>query len=308
MRETLKKYLGLYRKYEGKEAFENIILSAKLRDRFTPAELKRLTDDKASGLTEINVETVKLNGENSIKFAVLSDLHLGSIFTSEALVRAAIDVVNERELDFVLMTGDVTEGMSSREGHIYELSHLGYHEQKEYAIGLLSLIRHPIYMISGNHDLWYYKKNGAKVVSDICDNIPNATYMGEDFATLRVPDGPDIGLWHGNDGGSYARSYRLQKIIESINVEDRPQVLLTGHDHKYVSIFTGGVYGLGCGCLQSQSNWMKGKKLEANVGFILGEISFDGDTIIEFNHTFVTPKFLQKLKLKKTKVFVYEDN
>ena len=45
--------------------------------------------------------------------------------------------------------------------------------------------------------------------------------------------------------GSYARSYRLQKIIESINVEDRPQVLLTGHDHKYVSIFTGGVYGLG---------------------------------------------------------------
>ena len=44
---------------------------------------------------------------------LVRNLHLGSIFTSEALVRAAIDVVNERELDFVLMTGDVTEGMSS---------------------------------------------------------------------------------------------------------------------------------------------------------------------------------------------------
>lgn len=293
--ETLKRYLRQYRVQFGQEAYENIILTAKIREKYSKDEIKRLVDEKASGLNKINVETVKLGGDNKIKFAALSDLHLGSIFTSEDFILKAIDYINKQELDFVLLNGDITEGMSSREGHVYELSHIGYHSQKEYAVQLLSQIKHKMYMISGNHDLWYFKKNGARIVHDICTEIDNATFMGEDFATLKVPDGPDIGLWHGgaDGGGAYARSYRMQKIIESINIEDRPQILLTGHDHKYVSIYTGGTYGLGCGCIQSQSNWMKGKRLEANVGFILAEASFDGPTISDFSHTFVIPKFLK---------------
>lgn len=294
--ETLKRYLRNYRSIHGKEAYENIILAGKMRDKYSKKEIERLVSDKSTGLNEINIETVKLKGNNSIKFAVLSDLHLGSIFTSDTFVREAIEYVNNLDLDFVALTGDVTEGMSNRDGHVYELSHIGYAAQKEYAISLLSQIKHKIFAISGNHDLWYFKSIGARVVKDICDAIPNATFLGEDFATLRIPNGPDIGLWHGGSdgGGSYARSYRMQKIIESIDVKNRPKILLTGHDHKYVSIYTGGVYGLGCGSMQSQSNWMKGKRLEANTGFITATASFEGDEIIQFNHTFMMPYFLKK--------------
>jgi predicted MPP superfamily phosphohydrolase len=240
------------------------------------------------------VETVILKGSNSIKFAVLSDLHLGSKFTSDSFMKKAIEYINNLDLDFVALPGDVTEGMSNRDGHVYELTHIGYQAQKNYAVSLLSEIRHQMFAISGNHDGWFFKSIGARIVQDICDSIPNATYLGDDFATLRVPNGPDIGLWHGFDGAAYAKSYRLQKIIESIDVECRPQLLLAGHDHKYVSLFSGGVYGLGCGSMQSQSNWMKGKRLEANVGFILGELNFEGKRIIGFTHTFMRPMFLEK--------------
>lgn len=292
VKETLQRRLREYRQVKGKEAYENILLAGKLRDKYTAEEIKRIINDNSTGLNEINVETVKISGENKIKFAVLSDLHLGSIFTSEDFVLKSIEELNSRDLDFVLLTGDVTEGMSKRDGHVYELSHIGYNNQKEYAIEILSKIKHKIYAISGNHDLWYYKANGALIVKDICENLPNAIYMGDDFATLKIPNGPDIGLWHGNDGAAYARSYRLQKIIESIDVETRPQIILTGHDHKYVSLFTGGVYGLGCGSMQSQSNFMKGKKLEANVGFILAEVDFTKKTILRFTHTFIRPQLL----------------
>lgn len=294
--ETLNRYLRLYRSRYGKNNYDAIILAQKLRDKYSEAEIKVLLNDKSSGLQEFGVERVKLSGGgNRLKFAVLSDLHLGSIFTSEDFLLKAIDYVNNLELDFVLITGDVTEGFSNREGHVYELSKIGYHAQKEYAIEMLSKVKHQMYMISGNHDLWYYKKNGAKIVHDICNGIENAVFLGEDYATLKVPNGPDIGLWHGGSdgGGSYARSYRMQKIIESINVEDRPQILLTGHDHKYVSIYTGGVYGIGCGAIQSQSNWMKGKRLEANTGFIVADVEFEGKNILALNHTFIIPRFIK---------------
>lgn len=292
LEETLNRYLREYRARNGKDAYENIIFSAKLREKYSTEELKRLISEKSNGLSSVNIETVEINGKESINFAVLSDLHLGSIYTSKSFILKIIEEINSLDLDFVILTGDVTEGMSKREGHVYELSHIGYEKQKEYAIEILSKIKHKMFVISGNHDLWYYKANGALIVKDICSNLPNAKYMGEDFATLKIPNGPDIGLWHGNDGSSYARSYRLQKIIESINVDERPQIILTGHDHKYVSIYTGGVYGLGCGSIQSQSDWMKGKRLESNVGFILATVEFSGKTVHRFSHTFVSPKFL----------------
>ena len=43
----------------------------------------------------------------------------------------------KKKVDIVCQVGDLTEGMSNRPGHIYELSHLGYHEQKKVAIEAL---------------------------------------------------------------------------------------------------------------------------------------------------------------------------
>ena len=78
----------------------------------------------------------------------------------------------------------------------------------------------PLYILSGNHDSWY-KDVGADIVEDICNALPNATYLGNNQADLNL-DGATIRLFHGLDGNSYAISYRLQKLVES--KELRPEV------------------------------------------------------------------------------------
>ena len=58
--------------------------------------------------------------------------------------------------------------MSHRPGHIYELTHLGYAQQKDYAVKLFSQWTDTeIYAIDGNHDRWYIKSNGSLIVKDI---------------------------------------------------------------------------------------------------------------------------------------------
>ena len=41
-----------------------------------------------------------------------------------------------------------------------------------------------------------------------------------------------IRLYHGKGGGSYAKSYKLQKYLDSIPLEERPHILQTGHVHN----------------------------------------------------------------------------
>jgi predicted phosphodiesterase len=152
---------------------------------------------------------------------------------------------------------------------VYELTSLGYHEQKKHAIRLLSEWKTtPIYLIDGNHDRWYIKSNGAHIVSDVCEAIPNAHWLGHDMGSITLAPGVDMMLWHGEDGGgSYALSYRLQKIVESLKGGQKPAILAAGHDHKAGYFFIRNIHCYAGGCLQGQSSWMRGKRLAAHEGF-----------------------------------------
>ena len=87
-------------------------------------------------------------------------------------------------------------------------------------------------------------------------------------------DGAVLRLWHGGDGSnSYALSYRLQKVVESLTGGTKPAILLAGHVHKFCYIFERNVNAISCPCMQSQTPWMRGKKLAAHTGFLI--LDFD---------------------------------
>ena len=92
-------------------------------------------------------------------------------------------------------------------------------------------------------------------------------------------------LWHGEDGSSYALSYRLQKIIESLTGGEKPNILIAGHVHKYVKIFERNVYALSVGTIQSQTPWMRGKRLAAHVGFCIGDYWVNKDGLAKMRET-----------------------
>jgi predicted phosphodiesterase len=215
------------------------------------------------------VPIVDFDGER-VRVGAFTDTHLGSINMAPERIYQAFDEFKKAKVDFITHSGDVCEGMSNRPGHIYELTHLGYDQQKSLAIEVFSQWTDTdIYAIDGNHDQWFIKSNGAKIVKDIDNSVDNFHFIGHGEGDISLKGKATLKLWHGEDGNSYALSYRLQKILESLTGGEKPHAMICGHTHKYVEIFERHVMCTSAGSMQSQTPWMRGKRIAAHTGFLI---------------------------------------
>ena len=182
--------------------------------QYSDSELKAIAKGGRVMAGMDKVPIVDFSGQK-IRIGAISDTHIGSIYTNPDYLFQAYEQFEKEGVEFVAHSGDVTEGMSHRAGHVFECSEIGYSAQKKKAIELLGDCPFPLYVISGNHDFWYMKSNGANIVQDICDEI-GATYLGHDEGDINLKGKATLKLWHGLDGSSYALSYRLQKMAGTV--------------------------------------------------------------------------------------------
>ena len=273
---TLDRYKRTYRQHFG----ENADLLLKIRNRYSSDELKVIANGNAD--IDRDKKVITFDGDEII-FGALGDSHIGSRYTDEMFVESALTEFDKQKCQFFTHGGDVTEGMSGRDGHVYELTHIGYKAQKQASIDLFKEWKKPSYFISGNHDLWFMSKAnmGADIVSDICAELPNATYLGPHEGDI-VVNGTKIRLWHGEDTGSYAISYRLQKLVESFSGGDKPNVLICSHTHKAGYFFERNVQIVTAGSIQKQSAWMRYKRLAAHTGFYVIKMGVKDGSVIWF--------------------------
>ena len=271
--ETWNRYKREYKKQYG--AIDDILA---LKARFSPEELASIA--KGERPAQHNSVNYDFDGEK-LKLGIISDMHFGSIYTDSSLTEKAIEEFHKQNVDMIVCPGDIVEGMMGRPGDVYELSHIGYKAQRDEAIRVLSKKKEsiPFYSIAGNHDSSYNSKHGvgANIVEDICSAIPNAHYLGFDEGDIHIKD-VIIRLFHGGDGGSYAVSYRGQKLIEAITGGLKPNLFIAGHTHKQFYMFNRNVHYIEAGSLQYQSSWMRGKKLAAHTGFSIADLTV-GDGI-----------------------------
>jgi len=258
---------------------------AKIAERYTDKELRLLAEgnlDMGYKHTPVHDFTGK-----TVKIGYMSDTHVGSIYLDDSYISDAREEFAKEGVDMVVHAGDVTEGMSNRAGHIYECSELGFDAQKEKTIDLFEKFDFcPLYMIDGNHDRWFLKSNGARVVKDICGELSSAKFLGHDEGDIELGENASLKLWHGEDRSSYAISYRLQKLIESLSGGDKPNILIAGHVHKYGKFFIRNVHCIGAGCVQKQSKWMRGKRIDAHTGFGIIDAMVNETGIAKITETF----------------------
>lgn len=246
----------------------------RLRKRYSDSEIEAIVRGEGIERRKVNFPEIKLHGTHH-KFVVISDTHIGSVYSPPEWHDLVSDYVNNNGVEGVFHCGDLVEGMKiSRIGtQIYELSDIGYEAQKAKAMEILSKYDVPIYIISGNHDFYYQEYAGANIIKSLSDSLPNLTYIGHDSADIDI-DGAIIRLFHGGDGSnSYAVSYRLQKLCEAITGGNKPNILLAGHVHKFCYIFERHIHAISVPCMQMQTDFMRGKKLAAHTGFL--ELAFD---------------------------------
>ena len=100
-------------------------------------------------------------------------------------------------------------------------------------------------------------------------------YLGATLAFANMAN-IKIGLMHGAGGVAYARSYRLQKIVEQLAPEMKPNILLLGHYHCGCLIPAyRNVEAVQVGCFQAQTPYLASKGLFPTVSGLIVSVTPD---------------------------------
>ena len=282
--ETLNRRRREYKERFGDLNLDKSVTLKKISEQYSDDELKAIAKGGRLIPGQDKIPIVSFTGEK-IKFAHFTDTHIGSIYFKPEYLKLAIDECKKEGVEFICHSGDVVDGMSNRPDHIYELSHIGYDKQREYAIEQLNQWDKKWYFIDGNHDRYFIKSNGAIIVKDICEKLNDAEFLGHDEGDISLKGNAVIKLWHGGDGSSYATSYRPQKLIEAFTGGTKPNILLCGHTHKQVYIFDRHIHCVSGGAICTQSSFMRGKRLANHTGFWIIEATINKSGVSKFNTT-----------------------
>ena len=188
------------------------------------------------------------NNLERLRLLLISDTHLCSKYDRLDILNYLYDKADKKQVNYILHSGDLTDGLSNRQQQLYELKEISYDGQRDYTIEKYPKSNIPTYLIAGNHDLWWVKQCGTDIVKDICKNRDDLIYLGSDCEDLQIGK-LKIRLYHGK-GGGYAKSYKLQKYLDAIPIEERPHILQTGHIHQAFYMKQDNTHCFQTSCLQ----------------------------------------------------------
>ena len=260
-KEVLEKLKYLIKK---KKSFSKICEELGLQDYEVIGLVKLLNEDGflvdyANGEI-INLKTPPKNNDvyeipaysENLKLCLISDTHLCSKYDRIDILNYIYEKAYKNNVKHILHSGDFTDGnnMRSRPEHVLELKEISYDGQVDYCVE-----KYPkqyginTYAISGNHDNWWYKLSGGEIVKSIAKQRDDIIYLGSDYADLKLGK-IKIRLFHGKGGVGYARSYKIQKYLDSIDPDERPQILQTGHIHQSFYMQQGKTHCFQTSCLE----------------------------------------------------------
>ena len=222
--------------------------------------------------------------ETKVKFLAFGDCHMGHKEYRPDILDKMVKDAKREGCEFAINAGDTIEGMSGRDGHIYELFHLGATAQIKYFKTQFDKFKKiskdfKVYSIeaTNSHGGWFNSKGnmGLDVGEELHKANSNYEFIGYDEQDLILENGLKIRLLHPGGGTAYAISYHMQKHVESISGGQKPNMLFKGHDHKAEYLFYRNINCYDVGCLQNQSIFMKKKNTPSHLGYWIVEVKLN---------------------------------
>lgn len=273
-------------------------LISKKKDLVTICQELELKDYEVIGLVElmkqdgelvdyINGEIVKLkkpyknndiyeipNNMEHLKLLLISDTHLCSKYDRLDILRYLYDKAENKGVKYVLHSGDFTDGKSNRPEHIYELKEYSYDGQVDYCVEKYPTFSGKTYTIQGNHDNWWFKSTGSEILKAISHQREDIIYLGSDVADLKIGK-LKIRLFHGQGGNAYAKSYKIQKYLDTIPISEKPQILQTGHIHQAFYYKQDNTHCFQTSCLEDQTPYCRSLGLANDKSCWWVDVEFD---------------------------------
>ena len=242
--------------------------------RKTP-EYKAVSDDYLE-YKEPTIIRNKWTGDKIIRFGLMGDTQINSKYTQITHLHKYYDICQREGIEDVYHTGDMDEGEQMRPGHQYENYTQGVDDHIDEIVKVYPKRKGiTTHFITGNHDTSIFKRVGFDIGSVIAGRRDDMKYLGRDRAIIQITPNCEMELRHPWDGTAYALSYKMQKMIEAIGADEKPNILAVGHYHKIEYMFYRNVHAFQTGCFQGPTPFTVGKGISVHLGGWIIEINVD---------------------------------
>ncbi len=222
------------------------------------------------------------------RWGVVADTHLCSRYQQLTHLWDFYRICGRRKIDTVFHCGDIVDGERIYRGQEYELFVHGADGQTDYAVAHYPNVKGiRTRMISGNHDASFMSTAGYNVAKRIAALRADITFIGDYLAFITV-DILKVALMHGHGGVPYARSYRIQKVVEQLSSDNKPHFLFLGHYH--VPNITPGyrnVEAVQMACFQSQTPYMATRGLQPHIAGLIVEVQVDDNGLAKVKYEWI---------------------
>ncbi len=133
-------------------------------------------------ITAILLLIVNFGYAQNFKYAFVTDTHVGTATGEEDLRRTVADINAQADIDFVLITGDVTE--------------MGTNEELKLAKEILSGLNKKFYVIPGNHDTGWSESGGVSFIKEF--GYDKFTFDHHGFRFIACASGPYVRMSDGH--------------------------------------------------------------------------------------------------------------
>lgn len=215
------------------------------------------------------------------KIGACGDNHLGSHHERLDVLNALYDLYEAEGITDVYNTGNWIEGEMRLNRH--DIKVFGLDGQIQYLVDNYpqrkGITTH--FVAGDDHEGWYQRNERMEIGRYAEMAMQRAGrndfhYLGyvEADILLKADHGERImKVMHPGGGSAYATSYAPQKLVESFQGGERPEILLLGHYHKFDHGHYRNTHYVQTGCTVDQSIFMRKQKISAAVG----------GTIVTFN-------------------------
>lgn len=177
-----------------------------------------------------------------LKFALVSDTHFWAKASARDELWEFYDKAKDKGIEAFVHAGDIVDWNDVYAGQQFEQDKVGFSEQLEDIKQNYPNVWIPTYFIGGNHDEKFLKQNWINICKAIETVRQDLINLGFYDARLKL-NGIDINLHHGGGSLSYAKDYKMKKYLDSLPVENQPDIFALGHYHTALYDFHRGIHG-----------------------------------------------------------------
>lgn len=177
-----------------------------------------------------------------LKFALVSDTHFWTKQAARDELWEFYDRAKDKWVEAFVHAWDIVDGNDVYQWQQFEQDAVWFEAQLQDIKDHYPNVWIPTYFIGWNHDEKFLKQNGINICKAIETVRQDLINLGFYDARLKL-NGIDINLHHWGGSLSYAKDYKMKKYLDSLPVENQPDIFALWHYHTALYDLHRGIHG-----------------------------------------------------------------